>query len=307
MTLKSHLKPFEPMLASPRGRLIFPCIVQPKYDGIRCVVRNGVAMSRNLEPIRNKLICETLSSPQFEGLDGELILGDPCDPDVYNKTQSVVMEAAADPSGVVYYVFDDFTDPRLPYVSRYHNSVKRVIELGPESPVYTVPYRWCEDEADLTDMSDPLFDMGFEGAMVRDPAGLYKYGRATEKEGSLWKIKRMQDDEMLVIRVEERMHNENEATVDARGKTKRSKAQAGLVGTGMLGVLVGINDKQWPGEEIKVGSSNLPKMTLAEAQRHFCGKLVTFKHQPAGAKDAPRFPIYKGVRDAADLSRFDRG
>lgn len=306
MTEKSLLKPFEPMLASPRGRLIFPCMIQPKYDGIRCVVRDGVAYSRNLEPIRNNVIRETLSAEVFNGFDGELILGDPTAPDVYNATQDVVMDANAYPQDITYFVFDDFTDPRLPYEKRYYRVVGRLRELQ-FNCVQAVPYLHVDDEPELMQLADPLFDMGFEGAMVRDPGAIYKHGRATEKEGSLWKIKRMQDDEMLVIRIEERMHNENEATVDAKGKTKRSKAKDGMKGTGMLGVLIGINDEKWPGEEIRVGSSNLPKITVAEASEKFVGKLVTFKHQPAGASFAPRFPIYKGVRDAADLSRFDHG
>ena len=299
MTEKSLRKPFEPMLASPRGVLKFPCIIQPKYDGIRCVVRNGVAMSRNLAPIANKLIRETLSNVEFDGFDGELIVGDPTDKDVYNKTQDIVMDANADPSGVVYYVFDDFTDPRLPYAVRYHNTTVRVSDLH-AGFLCAVPFTRALDENDLTAASDPLFDMGYEGAMVRDPDAVYKHGRATESEGSLWKIKRMQDDEMFVTAVEEKMHNANAATTDARGKTKRSHSAEGKLPTGLLGCLVGSSPK-WPGVEIRVGSSNLPKIKLVDARAMFLGKLIKFRHQPAGAKDAPRFPIYVGIRDPRDM------
>lgn len=302
MTEKSLLKPFEPMLASPRGKMKFPCLVQPKYDGIRCVVRNGVAMSRNLAPIANTMIRETLSNPLFNGLDGELIAGDPLLPDVYNKTQDIVMDANADPSRVVYYVFDDFTDPRQQYQLRYLRAWDRVKAQanGPGVAQYVLS-ETAFSETELMEFADDLFNAGYEGAMVRDPEGLYKHGRATENEGTLWKIKRMQDDEMLVTHVEERMTNANAATLDARGKSKRSHAAAGKEHTGLLGVLVGTSPK-WPGVEIRVGSSNLPRIPLGEAQLMFCGKLVVFKHQPSGAKDAPRFPIFKGLRDERDLS-----
>lgn len=304
MTEKSLLKPFEPMLASPRGKLIFPCMIQPKYDGIRCVVREGIAMSRNLAPIANKLIRETLSHPAFDGFDGELIAGDPTDDDVYNRTQDIVMDANADPSSVTYYVFDDFSDPRKPYQLRYFSATGRVHHLhdqGYAGIVEPVPANLVDDEDELQALADPLFDMGYEGGMVRDLHAIYKHGRATENEGSLWKIKRMQDDEILVYDVRPRKHNTNEATLDARGKTKRSKAAEGMVETDILGVLVGTSPK-WPGKVIEVGSSNLPRIPLEEARRMFGGKYVVFKHQPAGAKDKPRFPIYKGLRDTRDMS-----
>lgn len=305
MTEKSLLKPFEPMLASPRGVLKFPCMVQPKYDGIRCVVRNGVALSRNLAPIANRLIRETLSSPLFEGFDGELIAGDPRDKDAYNRTQDIVMDAKASPSCVVYYVFDDFNRPNKSYIARYMLARTRIAAATSMGIIHggviqDVNALVVEDEAELLTVAEQLFAAGYEGAMVRDLLAPYKHGRATESEGSLWKIKRMQDDEMLVTHVEEKMHNANVATVDTRGKTKRSKHADGMEPTGLLGCLVGTSPK-WPGVEIRVGSSNLPRIGLGAAQLMFVGQLVTFKHQPAGAKDAPRFPIYKGLRDERDL------
>jgi DNA ligase-1 len=306
MTEKSLLKPFEPMLASPRGKLKFPCMLQPKYDGIRCVVRNGVAMSRNLEPIANDLIRMTLSHPDFNGFDGELILGDPTAKDVYNATQDVVMDASADPTGITYFVFDDFTDPRVPYQLRYAKAQARIAKLcdDPEGGIIqAVPANLIDDEVELMALAEPLFEMGYEGGVVRDFHAIYKHGRATESEGSLWKIKRMQDDEILIIAVEEGETNTNEKTVDKRGKAKRSKAKEGMIPNGKLGCLVGINESLWPGVEVRVGSSNLPDMPMAEAIEYFVGKTVVFKHQPAGAKDAPRFPIYKAIRDPRDMSR----
>lgn len=299
MTAKSRLKPFEPMLASPRGKLIFPCYVQPKFDGIRCVVRGGVALTRKLEPIPNNAIREFLSHPQFDGFDGELVDGEH-DADVYNRTNSTVMSADGDPTNVVFNVFDCFAQPEKSYQMRYAQVMARMTNTY-VGPLETVPTKIAENEDDLQTFAEELFALGYEGAIVRDMNAEYKYGRATEREGSMWKIKRMEDDEMLVIRCEERNHNENEATTSNTGKTKRGHSKAGMKATGMLGVLVGINDEKWPGEEIRVGSSNLPKMKIADANKHFVNKLVTFKHQPAGAKDAPRFPIYKGVRDPRDL------
>lgn len=302
MTEKSLAKPFEPMLASPRGEHRFPCIVQPKYDGIRCVVRGGVALSRNLEPIANSAIRATLAGPLFEGFDGELVYGDPTAKDCYNATQDVAMDRNASPQGVVFNVFDDFTDPRQPYVIRLYSAAARLEAYASWGIMTPVPSLWAEDEAELMQLAEHHIGLGWEGVIVRDPHAIYKHGRATEAEGSLWKIKQFVDDEMLITGCAERMHNTNEATLSAKNKTKRSHKQEGKVGTGLLGVLIGTSPK-WPGQEIRIGSSNLPRIPMADAVELFVGKLVTFKHQPAGAKDLPRFPIFKAIRDARDMGK----
>ena len=58
----------------------------PKLDGIRCMIQDGVALSRSLKPIRNEFIQSILSNPMFDGLDGEIISGDPTANDVYRIT-----------------------------------------------------------------------------------------------------------------------------------------------------------------------------------------------------------------------------
>lgn len=302
MTLRSHSKPFEPMLAAPRGELSdesFPIIVQPKYDGIRFVVLDGQVLTRKLEPIPNRLISETLSDPRFNGFDGELIAGDEVDPDVYHTTESVVMSRDGDPSDVTAFVFDDFSHPAIPYADRYAMLKERIDALGmggEGSIIQRVRSAWIDDVDDLMAAEENLHQLGYEGAIVRDPRGLYKYGRSTESEGALWKMKRFVDDEMLVTEVLEWERNENEDVRTKTGKAKRGHSKAGKVGTGLFGKLAGTSPK-WPGERIVIGSSNLPKLEYGDAVEMFMGKLVTFKHQPAGAKNKPRFPVFIRIRD----------
>ena len=79
---------------------------------------------------------------------------------------------------------------------------------------------------------------GYEGVMIRTPHSPYKCGRSTEREGYLLKIKRFEDAEAVVLDTYEGMSNLNPAEKDAFGRTKRSLAQAGLVGRGELGGFV---------------------------------------------------------------------
>lgn len=69
--------------------------------------------------------------------------------------------------------------------------------------------------AELAAYKEKCLSEGYEGVMVRDPAGPYKCGRSTEREGWLLKIKRFEDAEAEVLETYEGMSNYNEAGVDA--------------------------------------------------------------------------------------------
>jgi DNA ligase-1 len=81
--------------------------VQPKLDGVRCTVQRGHAYSRSLKLIPNKYIQESFSkhASLIGGLDGELIVGSPTDPDCYRKTISGVMSVDGEPD-FTFYVYD---------------------------------------------------------------------------------------------------------------------------------------------------------------------------------------------------------
>ncbi len=62
--MASKTKTFKPMLADPiepeKYPLRFPLLVSTKIDGIRVLVRDGVAYSRSLKPIPNKYVQSVL-------------------------------------------------------------------------------------------------------------------------------------------------------------------------------------------------------------------------------------------------------
>lgn len=100
----------KPMLASPAGELIrLPALLSPKLDGIRCLIIDGVACGRSLKPLPNKHVQALLGRAEFNGLDGELIVGSPTAKDVFQQTSSGVMSIEGEPS-VIFHVFDDFVE-----------------------------------------------------------------------------------------------------------------------------------------------------------------------------------------------------
>ncbi|MCF7675806.1 MAG: hypothetical protein K9N23_06415 [Akkermansiaceae bacterium] len=99
------------------------------------------------------------------------------------------------------------------------------------------------------------------------------------------------------------MTNQNAAELDAFGRTKRSLAQAGMVGRNELGGFVVRHLKT--GVEFRLGynhiTGGIDRVTLWLRRETLVGKVVKFSHQPSGAKDAPRFPKFIGFREAWDM------
>ena len=82
-----------------------PVLVSQKLDGIRCLIIDGVAVSRNLKPIRNEFVQSVIGTPKYNGLDGELIVGATFAKDCYRVTNSGVMSKDGEPD-FTYHVFD---------------------------------------------------------------------------------------------------------------------------------------------------------------------------------------------------------
>lgn len=290
---------FKPMLADAAKKpsdIRFPCWASPKLDGIRAVVINGVLLSRNLKPIPNKHLQSIFGKKMFDGLDGELIFGDPCRPTAFRDTSSAVMSIEGKPA-VVFYVFDTFSWPEDLYVDR----AKRLKEKVLNANFQLWPSTEMSEIAQLDDFEGECLKLGFEGVMLRRPDGPYKFGRSTLREGYLLKLKRFEDGEALVLGFEELMHNGNEAKKDELGRTKRSTHKAGKTGLGVLGAFL-VRDVK-TGVEFSIGSG----MTAADrehfwqARASLMGKFVKYRFFPTGSKDKPRFPVFAGFRDKIDL------
>lgn len=231
---------FKPMLSATCEDLTtlrFPVMASPKFDGIRAIKLNGVVVSRNLKPIRNKYVQE-LYRDVPDGIDGELIVGSPTAPDCFKRTTEGVMSAKGEPN-VVWAVFD-FVH-RLPAMAFEHRLRAASAALrGPHMAL--VPHRFIGGADQLADYEARRVREGYEGIMIRDPGGPYKFGRSTVKEGYLLKYKRWHHDEATVTGFVEEQFNGNEATTDALGHKKRSQSKAGKRGKGTLGC-VGVQDE----------------------------------------------------------------
>jgi DNA ligase-1 len=298
----------------PQPVLKYPTLVQPKLDGIRATVVNGKLLSRTLKPIPNREVRLALESVLYEGLDGELLVGDPTAEDAYRRTSSFVMSESKRGEPWAFYVFDKWDEPDRHFGERYESAVSCVQGGFPQHSlpprrVAIVPTIPVSNSAELERVEAELVGQGYEGLIARDPNSLYKFGRSGKK-GPLNKVKRFVDFEAEVVGVYEEMHNANEAKRNALGRTERSTAKAGKVGKGTLGGLI-LRALNGPceGIEFRCGTGFDAEQRRALWMASESGtSLAAFtdvakvKSFPVGVKEKPRHPVFLGWRAAEDMS-----
>jgi DNA ligase-1 len=280
--------------------LRYPMLASVKIDGVRAVNKGGHLLSRSMKPIPNKHTQSLFSDPAFEGLDGELIVGNPFDHNLMQQTTSGVMSVEGKPN-VQWCVFDKWDIP-----AEYHTRAqiaKRIIGLTPEPfPIMWLPQKLVSNPEEVQEYEAWALGLGYEGIMLRDPRGPYKQNRSTLKEGYLLKLKRFTDAEAKITGFKEQMHNENDATLDERGYTKRSTHQANKTGAGVLGALLGVDTKDGVEVEVGTGFTLEQRINLWEGRKYLIGKIIKYKHFIVGSKEGRRFPVFLGFRSKLDMS-----
>lgn len=279
----------EPMLAAStvpdlHTEVKYPCYIQPKLDGIRCIAIDGVAYSRKMKPIPNKFIQKFFADNYLNGFDGELMVyGD------FNDVQSGVMSIDGEPD--FYYVVYDYWVSNKRYRERMKQMELNIIHSKHITMIETV-------EVDTPEEAEKCLSMfvaaGYEGGILRSMDGEYKQGRSTFKEGYLLKLKKFYDDEAVIVGYEEKLTNTNTKEVDERGKAKRSSKKEGMVAAGTLGSLI----VEWKGKQFNIGSgfTDSQRQDIWDNREEYLGKPVTFKYQELTKYGIPRFPTFKALR-----------
>ena len=302
--------PLKPMLASALSdpndlsSLRFPVFASPKLDGIRATFQDGRILSRTLKEIPNTNIHKifgNLPKDVCDGMDGEFIVGDPTAKDAFRKTTSVVMSDDAPADGIFWHVFDRMGlscfELRMGHLrgdfARHKIALKWPIRILDQKALWNVE--------DVLKYEEEQLAIGYEGVMLRNPAGPYKHGRATEKSQDLLKLKRFKDSEAVIIGFKEEMENQNEEFTNELGRTARSSAKGGKVAKGTMGALQ-VRDITTDVEfEIGTGFDAELRANLWKVRDKLAGKIVKYSYFPSGSKDKPRFPVFLGFRDKRDM------
>lgn len=277
----------------------FPVFGSPKIDGLRAAHKMKL-LTRSMKDHKNIFLQNRFGpDARLMGMDGELTVGDPWDPEVFQNTDGPCRQVNSTPDASLN-IFDRWDLPKMEYWQRLEELQKTFkYALSDHPHIRLVEQRLLNSYEEMDEFECECLELGYEGIMVRDPHGLYKYGRCTAKEANIYKVKRFEHAEAVILRPEELMINKNEPYIAENGMQKRSTKKEGLIPGNTLGA-IWVRDTT-TGEEFKVGSGFNPKQRAElwarfQSGDDFSEQLLRYKHFPKGRKDAPRHPIFAGFR-----------
>jgi DNA ligase-1 len=303
---------FKVMLAASQiptpDQLKFPLYASFKLDGIRSPIINGTAYSRKMIALPNLFYQNWVQANALvlEGIDCEVIVGAAYGDGVFNRTTSGIMAVGGEPDFRIY-VFDAFftggntlpAGARCDKLNLWYDDLSDTLK----SRVVLVEQRLIHNITELQLYMGEALLKGFEGLILKKPDNLYKNGRSTINEGTLLKWKEFVDAEATVLFLKQGKTNNNVKTVDALGHSKRSTHKGNMALTNICGGFC-CWSKEFGEFDVGVGS-----MTNAEAKAlwddrlawQYTGRQITFKYQPYGVLQLPRFPGWKGERFSLDM------
>lgn len=259
-----------------KNKVKYPCIAQPKIDGVRCIAEldNGkcTLFTRTGKKITS---LPHLVKTFEENSIGETIIydGELYSPSLsFEKLVGLINRKEPDKlSRVIEYYMFDIVYLHTVYEERrdwvYFRQVKRAITA--------VMGRYVQNEKDLLRLYQEHLSHNWEGTIIRNVNGEYEQKRSF----NLLKMKPVLEKEFKIV-----------GYVEGKGKIK------GQVGSVQCitkeGRLFSVKLSRLEGESSEVFVERCK--TWAEFNN---GKMLTVQYQNLTANGIPRFPIGKGVRD----------
>lgn len=270
-----------PMLAHDfhkRGKDIkFPCFVQPKLDGTRCVAicgpGGGGLYSRNRKTYPNLGHIKGVIAGLPAGLilDGELYSDELSFQEIVGlvKSEKLKADQVAKEPKIQLWVYD-IVDASTGFADRFKRLQELFASLGDGSPLRLVETVECKAVADIKGFHDKYVDGGFEGVMLRNVGGKYNIGHRCKE---LQKFKEFED-------------NEFEVTGFAEGEG----VEAGCV-------VWRCKTEDGKGFACRPRGSHEERRALLTAARSYIGKKLTVRYQELTTDGIPRFPVGIAFRD----------
>ena len=204
----THLHVAAPMLAhnylDHKAHVEFPCYVQRKYDGVRCVcIPNEGLYSRAKKAFQGlghilQNVNDYYATRDACMLDGELYSDDLSFQDLLSLIKSE--DPSVDKTPIKYVVYDvvntnaSFDERFVQYVTREDNR-----DLNELDHVLIAETYVCFEETEVDEFLHEFISEGYEGLMVRNIHAPYKHSRSHD----LQKYKLFKDDEYEIVNYKE--------------------------------------------------------------------------------------------------------
>jgi ATP-dependent DNA ligase len=253
-------------------KVIFPCYVQAKLDGVRSLYRNGVFTSRTAKPLGFlEHITRELKSASDAGLilDGELYSSTLSFQEFVGLVKKKQLTAKDKESikQVKLWVYDIVNEhpfeQRLAFLVDFFS--KQTF-----TNVHLLPTEECKTKDDIKKFHDTYVAAGYEGVIIRNKKGLYRLATRSE---DLQKFKEFEDAEFTIVGFTEGEGNEKGAVIWICETEDKKQFRVRPKGT--------VDDRK---ELFKKGTT-------------YVGKKLTVKYQELTDDGIPRFPVGLAIRD----------
>jgi DNA ligase-1 len=289
----------------------FPFLASGKLDGMRAVTLDGMFFSRSMKPLKNdiqELFSDFLLESKRAGFvfDGELY----SETLTFSEIMSALSRGGAD---VKFHIFDVMSEAEWKYggerpfadrVTEYHNWVNHYCQRHTECRVVAVKQFGCLHPEHLKELFGKAMSDGFEGVMLRDPAGRYKHGRGTLNEGLIYKFKEWVTVDAKIVGYKratrmKKAYAESDRGTDELGRSHRTSAKGTREEYDGIGSVVLESS-----DGVQFGAGIAPECDLKidwSNKDEFIGRWVEIKFMRHGTKDKPRFAgIVRGRDDLSD-------
>ena len=274
----------EPMLAhkyEKRKRdITFPCIVQPKLDGVRCVVVDCELYSRygNVFPTLEHIKEELKLNTEKLILDGELYTDDIN----FEQIVGLVKKGKKTPeeeknSLKIYLNVFDYIEPGLTFEQRYSN-LCFFFKKHNFQHLKLVKTEKCFSEKEIYAYLDKFIKEGYEGVIMRNIKGKYQ---PNTRSIHLQKLKKSRDEEFEIVGYSAPNTGTEYGCVIWMCKAKNGK-------TFSVKPLGNLDERR---QQFINGKS-------------YIGKKLTVKYQQLTNHGIPRFPIGLAIRDYEYLNKL---
>ena len=276
---KITIRTYYPMLAhrynEKKGDIKFPCFVQPKLDGVRCVVVGNKLYSRNgnrfpvLPHIENEL---KLYNKNNLILDGELFTDDINFEKIVGLVKKYKKSEEDEKNSLkIYLNVFDYIDSKLPFNKRLINLNQFFEKNKNMKYIKQVKTEECAQEKNIEEFLEKYTKEKYEGLIIRNKSGLYE---ENTRSVHLQKLKKFIDEEFEII----------DYTTPDQGKE--------------VGCVIWIcKTKEGKQFSVRPSGNYQERKKLYREAKKYIGKMLTVRYQELTNGHVPRFPVGVTIRD----------
>ena len=286
----------------------WPKVGMPKVDGVYGRNNAGRFLGRSGKQLKNKFVTARFSAAVFDGMHGELTLGNnPTLPTLCIDTSAAVRRVNGEPD--VYWWIWDYAPPSLEskgFAHRLEALIKRVIHLNIPT-VLDMPFRFLRNAEEAEEYYRKLRGHGYEGMVLRGVDDRFQGDkRASMANQFFLRRKPWLEEDGLVVGLLEGSSNTNEQEINERGLAFRRTHSAGMVPSGMVGTII-VRRPNGELANISPGRMSKDECRRQLQTQDLIGQYITYRHMGTGALNTLRQATYQRTRMVEDMPGENHG